>query len=283
MQIGLVGAGRVGSVLATALHSAGYPLTGIASRSTLHAATLAHTLQIPVLDAPTLLAQADLVVLTVADDAIAAVAHSLAHVPATRAHQACVHCSGALALEPLAPLAAAGWHTGAWHPLQSFATRTTPLTTGITWGITAAEPLRSTLHELSLSLGGVPRDVAEAAKTRYHAAAVLACNYAITLAAQAVELLGSCGFDHDTALAALLPLLKGNLQLLDRAGLPTALTGPLARGDKGTVARHLAELEAHAPQIAALYRACGVATLPLLHERNLAQDDITALENLLLS
>ncbi len=272
--LGILGMGRVGAALARALVAHGLPLVGLSSRQPELAQPLADELSVPLLAPAALLERAELVVLAVSDDAIASVAAELAPQAGAAIPQAVVHCSGALALEPLEPLAAAGWQVGAWHPLQAFATRAAALHPGITWGITAAEPLRSTLHALTHTLEGQPRDVAAADKPLYHAAAVLACNYAITLAAQAVAVLDSCGFSADDALSALLPLLSGNLAGLERVGLPAALTGPLARGDAGTITRHLELLDATHPDAAALYRACARATLPLLQQRGMASEQI---------
>ncbi len=255
--VGIIGAGRVGAALARALHAAGYPLAGISSRTPAPAAQLAATLDTPALSPPELLAQADLTFLTIPDDALAALATTLSSIAPTRP-QALVPCSG--------PLAAVGWMTGCCHPLQAFATPQAQVQTGITWGIEAPAPLRPILHQLAVALGGRPLDLLAADKVLYHAAAVLAANFSIVLAARAVELLGQCGMAPDAALQALLPLLQGNLANLERVGLPLALTGPLARGDWGTVGRHLAALDSRAPAVAALYRAGVAAAQPLLSQ-----------------
>ena len=278
-SVGIIGAGRVGSALALGLRAAGVPVVGIASRTSAHATALATSANIPSLDASQVLSNADLTVLAVRDDVIAECAAALISTP-VRVGQAVVHCSGALGLEPLAGLADAGWLTGAWHPLQAFATTSTPLQTGITWGITASSELQAQLISLTTTLGGRPQTIAAESKGRYHAAAVLAANYAITLAAQAVDVLETCGFSRDGALAALLPLLHGNLATLERVGLPMALTGPLVRGDSATIERHLNDL-AGDPTAKALYQACGLATVPLLKERGLDDPTIERLARIL--
>ena len=92
-------------------------------------------------------------------------------------------------------------------------------------------------------------------KPLYHAAAVMASNYAVTLMGQSAELLAHCGLDGPDAVRALLPLLAGTMENLAALGLPQALTGPLSRGDAGTIARHLAHLDAVAPDVAGLSAA----------------------------
>ncbi|HEY1013088.1 MAG TPA: Rossmann-like and DUF2520 domain-containing protein [Herpetosiphonaceae bacterium] len=279
-SIGIIGAGRVGGSLARALAGADWPLAGVASRSRAAAEQLAAETGAPVMSAGELLALADLAVLAVPDDALAGLAADLAAgLPA--APRAAVHCSGALSLEPLAPLAERGWLVGGFHPLQSFPTAETPVQPGITWGIEAAPPLREQLIGLAAALGGAPLLLRPGDKTLYHAAAVVACNYALTLAQAAVDLLGLCEIPPAEALAALLPLLRGNLAALELIGLPGALTGPLARGDAGTVARHLTDLDRRAPAIAALYRTLGRATLPMAGARGLDPARLQVLATLL--
>lgn len=238
------------------------------------------------LDVPETL-DACLVVLAVPDDVIADVARSLAE--AWRRPQAVardgvdsprqgarepslpdvVHCSGALDAQPLSALASLGCRVGAWHPLQAFPDRGTSLQPGVTWAVTAEDALAADLEAVTRSLGGVPRRLPAAAKTRYHAAAALSANYTVTLLWHASQLLHSCGFTEEEALDALLPLLRSTLDGVESARLPQGLTGPLVRGDLGTLGRHLTELAA-SPEVLEVYRALGRATLPILHARGIS-------------
>ncbi len=285
VRVGILGAGRVGSALARALRDAGVELVGVGSRSPDAARRLAAEVASPRLGGEELLRRADLLLLTVGDDALAPLAAELAAAPlgaVEPAPAAVAHCSGALGLQVLGPLAARGHAVGCLHPLQAIATTATPLRPGLTFAVTADGPLRSVLVGLARRLQAHPLVLPDEAKTRYHAAAALAANYTVTLTAHAAALLQDCGLSRTQALTALIPLLYSTIDGLAEAGLPDGLTGPLARGDVGTVARHLAEL-ADRPDVAALYRAAAVATLPLLADRGLSPATVAGLENTLWS
>ncbi len=261
--VGMLGAGKVGTALALALQRAGYALAGVSSRSTSSAQTLAQTLECPVYAPKALFAQAQLVFITIPDDDLAAIAQELADtIPLSTGIVA--HCSGALTSAVLQPLQLRGWHVASCHPLAPFASRTTPLPQAITWAIEAEPVVYAVLAELVQAVGGIPRPIQAEHKVLYHSAAVLSANYAITLAARAVDVLQLCGWSQQESLQALVPLLRDNVENLARLGLPQALTGPLARGDYGTVECHLQALDSNAPDIASLYRACIEATQPLL-------------------
>lgn len=252
-SIAVLGSGRVAHALADALTRQGCDVSRRSARDPGRTQALS----------------ADLAVLAVSDDAIGPVAAELAaDTEDVGRNRAVVHCSGALDRTPLGPLAERGWQTGGWHPLQAFATPDSPVLPGVTWGITADEGLAATLAGLSRLLGGHPVRLEDADRALYHAAAAMASNYTDVLVYHATLLLEDCGLDRDHALRALLPLVRTSLDGLERAGLPAGLTGPLSRGDVGTVRRHLAAL-ADRPDTERLYRAAGRATEPLLRERGM--------------
>ncbi len=289
--VGVVGAGRVGSAVLRACAAAGLSLAGVASRGEATGRALAAEVGTTYLSAAEVLRRADLTILAVPDPTLGAVADSLAtalrdaqwsstiaglDASAKRSARAVVHCSGALDAEPLTALAGLGFRTGSWHPLQAFATPHTALATGVTWGITADEPLRTDLRRLTARLGGHPADIPAAAKVRYHAAAAHTSNHLVTLLAQGADVLEGCGLRHDEAVAALTTLMQTSLDAVVAHGVPDALTGPLVRGDAATVARHLRALAAY-PHVATLYRAAGMATLPLAEQRGVSPEAIAAL------
>lgn len=257
----VLGTGRVGSALARAL---GPALVGVTGRSPADVRRLADECSVPALD-PTGLPDADLVVLAVSDDQIPSVAGGLA---STTRPGAVVHCSGATGRDALGACAERGWTTGAWHPFQAFATRASEVRAGTMWTITADEPLAETLGTLTEAVGGIPYRLADEHRRAYHAAASLAVIAAVTALAEADAVLGDCGLDDAPTTAALVDLVTGSLSGVRTVGPAQGLTGPLVRGDVGTVRAHLDALAGH-PRAARLYSASAAAAVPLLRERGL--------------
>lgn len=264
-SLGLVGTGRVAAAIGAAAQAAGVPIAWVTGRNPDHVAALAASLDAD--SAPwTDLPPAGLVVISVTDGALDAVATELAGgigVPGT-----VVHTCGARGRDALAALAKAGWTVGAWHPMQAFATTRTPLAPGIIFGITAEPDLAERLAALTTALQCVPLTLADEQRARYHAAAVLAANYAGVLMYHSAGLLADCGLDRPEALAALTTLVRTCLDGIETFGLPDGLTGPAVRGDADTIRRHLDAI-ADDPTASELYRACGLAALPILAERGL--------------
>jgi predicted short-subunit dehydrogenase-like oxidoreductase (DUF2520 family) len=280
-SIAVIGLGRVGSVLGRALHAAGYPIVAVASRTHAKAKLAASTFGAQ----PALPAQAahraELVLLTVPDDALPAIADELAAANVWRQGQFVVHASGASPANVLEPIAARGAMIGSFHPVAAFASPQATLPPGITFGIEAPEPLQHVLVQMAYALGGYPLRLTAEQKTLYHAAAVIASNYAVTLAAMAAQLFGRLDATPDEALRALLPLMRTTLDNLEEQRLPNALTGPLVRGDAGTVQRHLQALDQTAPRVGAFYRCLGQATLPLAQQRGLDHATAGAMQDLM--
>lgn len=269
MKLGFIGAGAAGSALATAWARAGVPIVAVASRRLERARALAERLPgCRAVETPQeVVEQADLVFLTVPDRAIAPVCASLDW----RAGVSAIHCSGAHSLDVLESARAAGAAVGGCHPLQTLAgaPEDADRLAGSVFGIEADEPLWTTLVELVRRFDGRPVHLAAEDKALYHASAVLISNYTVTLAAVAAELwqMFAVPVERDAALQALMPLLRGAVENLVTQGLPHALTGPIARGDAATVARHLAALGESQPEVQALYRVAGHHTVPVARER----------------
>lgn len=202
------------------------------------------------------------VILAVTDDALAEAARDLAATGPAPAGCAALHLAGALSTDVLAPLHSVGYAVGSMHPLQTVADPWTAADRlmGSAFAL-AGEPMALAAgRRLINALRGRPLVVPRAMRPPYHAAAVFASNYLVTLVAAAVQLLGKVGVGDEEARAALLPLLRGTLDNVDDLGVSAALTGPVARGDVDTVRLHLARLS---PEERELYCALGRETLRL--------------------
>jgi len=267
--IGFLGAGTVGTALAVSLRRVGYPVVAVASRSFSSAQRLAAQVEgcRPYQSFQEVADAVQLVFVTTPDDAIAQVVAALCPSISTWCpHQMVVHCSGSLSTDVLAPARQAGAAVGSFHPLQTFASTAQAIENlpGSTFGLEAEEgPLLEVLKGMVQALGGQSVHLRGQDKALYHAAAVLACNYFVTLVKLAADLWQAFGVPTCQSTRAMLPLLRGTLNNLERVGVPGCLTGPIARGDVGTVGKHLAALEAVAPDILPTYRELGRQTIPV--------------------
>jgi predicted short-subunit dehydrogenase-like oxidoreductase (DUF2520 family) len=134
---------------------------------------------------------------------------------------------------------------------------------GSTFALEAEEPLLATQKELTRLLNGNWVVLKPGDKVLYHAAAVFACNYLVTLVSLALDLWRNFGVSSKEATRALLPLLEGTVKNIGNIGLPDCLTGPVARGDSGTIERHLRGLETSSPTLITVYRELGLQTIPI--------------------
>ncbi|HEY5477546.1 MAG TPA: Rossmann-like and DUF2520 domain-containing protein [Tepidiformaceae bacterium] len=261
VRIGLIGAGRLAWSLGPALVRAGCTVTAVSGRDPRASATLAETIgkgsrsyAMPrdVLDA------AELVFLTVPDGMIRPVSDSLPWLP----HHRAVHCSGALPLDALSAATSAGAEVGTFHPIQTFpARRREPdRFTGIYCGFEGSGMLGNLLEGIALALGSRPLPLAGVNRALYHAAAVFVSNDLVALMSAASRTWALAGLPGDIARQALSPLLTATAANVAGLDLTAALTGPIARGDVGTVRAHLEALSS-APALRDLYRRLGAELL----------------------
>ena len=261
LTIGVVGAGKVGAVLAARLREAGHPITAVAGESDASRERAATLLPGVPLDKPSAVARGcDLLLLTVPDDMLPNVVRVLADSGALREGQYVVHTSGRHGLAVLAPAAAVGAKVVALHPAMTFTGTSVDLDRldGCVFGLTAGPAERTLAEELVAELGGSATWVAEEMRTLYHAGLAHGANHLVTLVSQAMDLLSASGATDPAA--TLRPLLTAALDNALSYG-DAALTGPIVRGDLGTVEAHLRDIEANAPQTLASYVALARATL----------------------
>jgi predicted short-subunit dehydrogenase-like oxidoreductase (DUF2520 family) len=263
LKTGFIGAGTTGTALAVRLSQKGCPVVAVSSRTLSSAQKLAglvpncqvcHTAQ-------ELADVADLVFITTPDDVIAQVCSEVQW----HKGQSILHCSGAHSVDILESAKKLGTAVGSFHPLQTFADVNQAIENlpGSTFALEAEEPLLSTLKHLTHLLNGNWVKLESGDKVLYHAAAVFACNYLVTLVRLALDLWKDFGVSSKEATRALLPLLRGTLNNIDSIGLPNCLTGPVARGDLGTIERHLRALDAKNPSLLTAYKELGLQTIPI--------------------
>jgi predicted short-subunit dehydrogenase-like oxidoreductase (DUF2520 family) len=263
VKIGFIGAGTTGTALAVRLSQKECPVVAVSSRTLSSAQKLAGLVpDCEVYNTAQELADvAELVFITTPDDVIARVCSEVRW----RGGQSVVHCSGAHSVDILEAAKKLGAAVGSFHPLQTFADVNQAIENlpGSTFALEAEEPLLSTLKELTSLLNGSWVELKPGDKVLYHAAAVFACNYLVTLVKLALDLWRDFGVSSKEATRALLPLLGGTINNISNIGLPNCLTGPVARGDLGTIERHLSALEAKSPSLLITYKELGLQTIPI--------------------
>jgi predicted short-subunit dehydrogenase-like oxidoreductase (DUF2520 family) len=259
-RVGVVGAGRVGAVLAAALRSAGHEITAAAGESDASRTRIDTLLPGVHHDKPTAVSRScDLLLLTVPDDMLPNVVTTLAASGAIRPGQQVVHTSGKHGVAVLEPAARLGAQVLALHPAMTFTGTDLDLSRlpGCVFGVTPGPGTRALAETLVGDLGGTLMWVEEGRRSLYHAGLAHGANHLVTLVAQAMDLLRASGADDPAA--TLRPLLTAALDNALAYG-DAALTGPIVRGDVETVRAHLADVAAASPETLESYVAMARAT-----------------------
>jgi predicted short-subunit dehydrogenase-like oxidoreductase (DUF2520 family) len=263
-KIAIVGAGIVGTALAYLLKEQGYTIVGMASRGeeSLKKATSLVGSEIRTTTAPEEIApEADLVFITTSDSAIQEVCEAIAAKGGFRPGQIVVHTCGALPSTILTTAKEQGALIASIHPLQSFADvkAAVKILPSSIFNMEGDPKVIPILTELVQELGGKPLSIDTQEKPLYHAAAVVACNFFVTLVYLSYQLFEAIGISQEDAAQALLPLIKGTVNNIENLGPVKALTGPIARGDVGVIKGHLEALKTVDPRFTDIY--CAISRL----------------------
>jgi predicted short-subunit dehydrogenase-like oxidoreductase (DUF2520 family) len=261
LRVGVIGAGRVGAVLAAALRAQGHEIAAVAGESDASKSRAAALLPGVPMRKPTAVARGcDVLLLTVPDDMLSNVVTQLAASGSLREGQYVVHTSGSQGLAVLEPAVAVGARVVALHPAMTFTgtARDLDRLPACVFGVTAGPEERAWAAEVVAELRGTVMWVSEELRGLYHAGLAHGANHLVTLVTQAMELLGAAGAPDPAA--TLRPLLQAALDNALAEG-DSALTGPIVRGDVNTVRAHLAEIAATAPDTLPSYVALAEATL----------------------
>ena len=260
MRIGIVGAGRVARSLGRELSACGWRVVPIDSRA-------------PLGGIRTLL-------IAVADEALAKVAEALAEVYPSGDGVA-LHTSGAHGPEILAPLAAMGFDCGALHPLQTISDTNATVFKNVAFAVSGSDKAAAFAEQIVATLDGMVLRIRPEHRATYHAAAVMASNYITALIHAAGQLLQLTGVTSLESSCALGPLIRQSVENSLQQEPAKALTGPIQRGDAGTIAVHLAALNSAPESLRKLYRACGMYTLDVAREGGLSAELASRIEKLL--
>lgn len=250
MNIGFIGAGKVGSSLGRYFAEGGYTLAGYADRdlqAAIEVAEFTHTKYYASYEE--LVEKSDMLMITVSDSAIASVWEQIQSLPL--AGKWLCHTSGSLPSTIFSGIKKTGAYCYSIHPLYAIHSKWTSYKelSQAVFTIEGSKEKLEEVRQLFLGLGNQVETITPACKAKYHAAAVFASNYVTALANVTATLLQECGFSEEGAAKAYLPLMQGNVENICKDGLIGALTGPIERNDCSTIERHMACLEGDGRQL----------------------------------
>jgi predicted short-subunit dehydrogenase-like oxidoreductase (DUF2520 family) len=264
MDVAVVGAGRVGTALAVLLRRAGHRVVAASGGRASEARVKRHLPDVPVTPDRQAASSAEVVVLGVPDDVVASVCDDLAGGGALRPDQAVLHLSGSVPLLALGPARAVGAAVLALHPMQTFPDVEAGIERlpGSPVAVTAwEEPAYALGERLARDAGTHPFRLEEERKPLYHAAAVFCSNFLVVVEAMAERLFRAAGLEDPVPMFG--PLAEATLANVLRLGPAAALTGPVARGDAGTVRRNLEAISSRAPETVPAYVALAQGALDM--------------------
>lgn len=265
--IALLGPGKLGCAVARRLQTAGYPFVAVISRDQRRAEQACDFIGCSSSCAsnnPQAASKAGIILLTVPDDQIELQAKALQTCAALSTEQTLVHFSG---LHPAALMRqkASAARLLSIHPLLPFADRqlATEKLSGCPCALEGDATALALGEQLIMDIGGTAFVITGVKKALYHASACIAANFLVTLLGIARDLLTQCAIAPEQAIPLLMPLVQASLDNTARMGPEAGLTGPIVRGDRGTVQQHLRALQESAPELLSLYRLLGEKTLEL--------------------
>jgi predicted short-subunit dehydrogenase-like oxidoreductase (DUF2520 family) len=265
----IIGAGMVGTAIGYLLKKSGYEIVAIADKSAAALRRAQSYIGGKAYRKPQeVLREADCILITTPDDIILSVCKDIALSPLIKGKYI-FHMSGAGGLDLLEPAKKAGAAVASIHPLQSFSSIDNAIQNipSSYFGITADAKAKTRAETIVLALGGKPIYISSKQKSLYHAAACVASNYLVSLLNVVESIYQSIGISEKDAKKAYLPLIYGSLKNIEFSGSIQALTGPIVRGDSGTIQKHVDAINANLPQYASLYSSLGLVTVNLARKK----------------
>jgi predicted short-subunit dehydrogenase-like oxidoreductase (DUF2520 family) len=282
--IGIAGSGKLAQAMGRLLRERGEPVVCVAGRDPVRTRAAAEFIgdKVDPVGYGELPGRASRVLIAVSDSALQDVAESIAK--GVSGAGIALHTCGAKDIEELQPLRLRGFSCGTLHPLQTVSSAEQGLRTlrGSAFAVSGDGPAVDWAERIVRLLEGCALRIRPEARPLYHAAAVMASNYVAALIDGAQGLLAAAaGEDGDSALRALEPLVRTAVESVFERGPVAALTGPIERGDAGTVRLHLEALSSTPRRIQDLYRAAGLQTLDVARRKGLAAGAAERIEALL--
>lgn len=272
LSIAIIGAGALGTALAGRLQNRGYAIEAVISRNAADAERLGGEVNAVAAGDTFDMAppEVNLIFCCVPDDALASLAFELAVLPRAWSKMFVAHTSGVHTSAALAPVQEQGAATMSFHPLQTFTLSTPPEAfENIYIGIEGAPRALHLGKRIAVDLGARPLELSPDAKVRYHLAATLSSNFFVTLMHMSDEVLASAGINDISAADLMRPLIEQTWNHLREASPTEALTGPISRGDAGTIEQHLDALQEHLPHLLPAYRALAEVSVRIAKEGGL--------------
>jgi predicted short-subunit dehydrogenase-like oxidoreductase (DUF2520 family) len=287
MNIGIIGAGKLGSALAIALSKSEFGISGVFSKSEESCQLLCEKLGMAMVNSfDTAVLNSDVIFLCIPDNYIDSMALKIAAYFEAELIKGKVflHLSGALTSEVLRPLENMGAFTGSFHPIQTFADRDNSWQKlyNCFFGFEGCGEAGECAKTIADRLNGRVISIRREQKTLYHAAACMISNYSVTLFYIMRQMLIKTGMDEDEAVKAFMPLLKNTVDNIERLGDIDALTGPISRGDYKVVSQHLESISNEIPEYEDIYRLLGRETIKIaLQKGNINEVDVLELNEVL--
>ena len=279
--IGFIGAGRACNSLALNLSKIGYPVKAVSSRTRSSSEYLSsridncrnyeHPQQV--------IDNCNLVFITTPDDAIEKVIEQIK----CRPDIGVVHCSGVESSALLKKAQSEGAYTASFHPMQTFPSINEVISfKNIAFAIEGEAPLTENLKDIATNLGGFHVEIDPAYKPLYHASGFLVCGLMIGLIQQSIKLWEIMDYTEDQALNVLVHIMRSTIESISQLGVSDSLTGPIARGDIGTITKHLDIIAIYSPETLPMYCHLALSTVDIATQKGLI-DPFTksTLENLL--
>jgi len=265
----IIGAGMVGTAIGFLLKKVGYKVIAISDKSPAALKrALPYTGGKAFRKPREAVQEADCILITTPDDAISSACQDIALCPAIKG-KFVFHMSGAGGLDLLESAKKVGSFTASIHPLQSFSSIDQAIKNipGSYFGITADKKARLPAKKIIRDLGGIPLFISSEQKPLYHAAACFASNYLVSLMNTVESIYQAIGLNEKDAKKAYLPLVYGSLKNIENSGSIHSLTGPIARGDFGTIKKHISAINNNLPQFSSLYSSLGLIAVKVAKQK----------------